>query len=132
MNVTIYTDGSCLGNPGPAGIGVILISGDHRKNISKPIGHGTNNIAECSAVVEGLQALKDRSQTEVELFTDSSLVVGLLSLQWKAKANLELVGNMRALASECKSMKITRVGRNDGNELNEHCDLLAKNGAAAN
>lgn len=128
----IYTDGSCLGNPGPAGIGIILICGDRMRNISKPIGHGTNNIAEISAVVMALQTLKHRNQTEVELFTDSALVEGLLVRGWKAKANLELVHLMRDLASDCKIIRVTRIGRNSGNALNERCDELAKAGAASN
>lgn len=128
----IHTDGSCLGNPGPAGVGVILICGGHKKEISKPIGHGTNNIAEVSAVVTGLQALKHRTQTEVELFTDSALVEGLLVRGWKAKANLELVHLMRDLAKDCKAIKVTKVGRNSGNAMNERCDELAKAGAARN
>lgn len=128
----IYTDGSCLGNPGPAGIGVILICGDHMKNISRPIGHGTNNIAEISAVVMALQTLKHRNQTEVELFTDSQLVEGLLVRGWKAKANLELVHLMKDLASSCRSFRVTKVNRNGDNALNERCDELAKAGAASN
>lgn len=132
FQIQIHTDGSCLGNPGPAGIGVIMICGDHKKEISKPIGHATNNIAEISAVVMALQILKHRNKTEVELFTDSALVEGLLVRGWKAKANLELVGLMRDLASRCHSFKVTKVNRNGGNALNERCDELAKHGAAKN
>lgn len=132
FQIQIHTDGSCLGNPGPAGIGVIMICGDSMKNISKSIGHATNNIAELSAVVMALQTLKHRNQTEVELFTDSQLVEGLLVKGWKAKANLELVGLMRDLAKDCKAITVTKVNRNGGNALNERCDFLAKAGAASN
>lgn len=128
----IYTDGSCLGNPGPGGIGVVMISGDRKKEISKPIGDATNNIAEISAVVTALQTLKHRSKTKVELFTDSQLVEGLLIRGWKAKANLELVHLMRDLASDCETIKVTKINRNGGNALNERCDELAKHGAARN
>lgn len=123
----IYTDGSCLGNPGPAGVGVILINGNSKKEITLPIGHGTNNIAEISAVVTALEALHRRERHEVKLFTDSQLVVGLLFLGWKAKANIELVKHMRDLASSCKSITVTRV--NKSNKLLERCDELAKLGA---
>lgn len=102
------------------------------RNISKPIGHGTNNIAELSAVVTALQALHRRERHEVELFTDSQLVEGLLVRGWKAKANLELVAKMRDLASSCRSFIVTKVNRNGGNALNERCDELAKAGAASN
>jgi len=130
FNIQIHTDGSCLGNPGPAGIGVILICGDHKREISKSIGLATNNIAEISAVVMALQALHRPERCDVELFTDSQLVEGLLVKGWKAKANVELVAVMRHLASTCKSLKVTKVSGHAGNQLNERCDELARTAAA--
>lgn len=123
--ITIYADGACSGNPGPAGIGVVLISGGHRKEISRHIGQGTNNIAEFTAAVEGLRALKDRGKCEVTLYTDSQLVVGMLS-GWKARANLGLVSEMRKLASECASFKAVHIRGHNGDPVNERCDELAK------
>ncbi len=123
--VTIYADGACSGNPGPAGIGVILVTGQHRKEISRPIGHGTNNIAEYAAAIEGLKALRDRGQCGVTLYTDSQLVVGMLN-GWKAKVNLEMVDEMRNLAGECASFKAVHVKGHNGDALNEHCAKLAK------
>jgi len=124
-DITIYADGACSGNPGPAGIGVVLISGQHRKEISRPIGQGTNNIAELSAAIEGLTALKDRGKCEVTLYTDSQLVVGMLN-GWKARKNLELVFELRRLASECASFKAVHIRGHNGDPLNERCDELAK------
>ena len=56
--VTIYTDGSARGNPGPGGYGVILMSGVHRKELSKGYSHTSNNRMELMAVIAGLKALK--------------------------------------------------------------------------
>lgn len=56
--VTIYTDGSSRGNPGPGGYGVILMSGQHRKELSQGYKRTTNNRMELMAVIAGLKALK--------------------------------------------------------------------------
>jgi ribonuclease HI len=68
--VTIYTDGACSGNPGPGGWGAILISGEHRKEISGGESNTTNNRMELIAAIEALNALKGPSV--VELHTDSN------------------------------------------------------------
>lgn len=70
--ILIYSDGACSGNPGPGGWGAILISGDHRKEISGGEELTTNNRMELLAAISALEALKKRS--EVELWTDSSYV----------------------------------------------------------
>lgn len=130
FNIIIYTDGSCLGNPGPMGIGVILKCGDRVRKISKNLGHGTNNIAEVMAVVEALQTLHCLKRCNVELHTDSGYVEGLLVKGWQVHANVELVGLMRDLAARCKSLTVVKVKGHDGNALNESCDELAKAAAA--
>ena len=67
--VTIYTDGSCLGNPGPGGYGIVLLYNTHRKEVAKGFQHTTNNRMELLAAIQGLKLLKQRC--EVELHTDS-------------------------------------------------------------
>ena len=64
--VEIYADGACSGNPGPSGIGVVLKSGKHYKEISKAIGYATNNRAEIQAAIEGtsLKGLIIKALTE--------------------------------------------------------------------
>jgi len=130
FNIIIYTNGSCLGNPGPMGIGVILKCDDRIKEISKNLGDGTNNIAEISAVVAGLQALCRPEGCNVELHTDSGYVEGLLVKGWQAHANVEQVGLMRGLAARCKSLIVVKVKGHNGDALNERCDELAKAAAA--
>jgi ribonuclease HI len=68
--VVIYTDGACSGNPGPGGWGAILVSGEHRKEISGGEPATTNNRMELLAAISALEALKRPSQ--VELHTDSN------------------------------------------------------------
>jgi ribonuclease HI len=70
--VTIFTDGACSGNPGPGGWGVILISGDHRKELKGGLATTTNNQMELTAAIEALNALKRSSI--VDLHTDSTYV----------------------------------------------------------
>jgi ribonuclease HI len=68
-DVVVYTDGACSGNPGPGGWGVILISGNHRKELHGGEPHTTNNRMELLAAISALEALKKPSR--VELHTDS-------------------------------------------------------------
>jgi ribonuclease HI len=70
--VLIYSDGACSGNPGPGGWGAVLISGEHRKEISGGEARTTNNRMELTAAISALEALKKRS--DVELWTDSAYV----------------------------------------------------------
>jgi len=70
--ILIYSDGACSGNPGPGGWGAVLISGNHRKEISGGEVLTTNNRMELLAAISALEALKKRS--EVALYTDSAYV----------------------------------------------------------
>jgi len=126
FKVSIYTDGACSGNPGPAGIGAILLCGERRREISRFIGEATNNRAEIQAVITALRALKAPEKTEVTLFTDSQLVSGLLTQNWKAKANQDLVNEMKELAQSCASFEVVKVKGHNGNPLNERADELAR------
>jgi len=129
FNIDMYADGSCHGNPGPAGCGVVLLCGDSKKEISKNIGIATNNIAELSAVVLGIEALHRPEQCSIILYTDSQYVEGLLVKGWKAKANGGLVEHMRALAGKLKSLKVVKVSGHNGNKFNERADELANQAA---
>ncbi len=72
VQVEIYTDGACLGNPGPGGWAAILESGKHRRELSGAEAATTNNRMELSAAIEGLKAL--RKSCDVVLYTDSRYV----------------------------------------------------------
>ena len=71
-DVIIYTDGACKGNPGPGGWGVLMISGDHRRELHGGETMTTNNRMELTAAIEALRALKHHCR--VRLFTDSNYV----------------------------------------------------------
>ncbi|MBX9683520.1 MAG: ribonuclease HI [Hyphomicrobium sp.] len=71
-SVLIYSDGACSGNPGPGGWGAVLISGDHRKEVSGGEPLTTNNRMELLGAISALEALKRRS--DVKLYTDSAYV----------------------------------------------------------
>ena len=68
----MYTDGSCLGNPGPGGYGVVMRFKQHNKELSEGFTHTTNNRMELTAAIAGLSALKSRCV--VDLYTDSVYV----------------------------------------------------------
>jgi ribonuclease HI len=70
--VIIYTDGACLGNPGPGGYGVVLLYGGHRKELSGGFRLTTNNRMELLAVIVGLRSLKERCVATV--YSDSQYV----------------------------------------------------------
>lgn len=78
--VSIYTDGAALGNPGPGGYGVILDFQGRRKELSGGYRHTTNNRMELLAAITGLQALKERCR--VTLYTDSQYLVNAMTLGW--------------------------------------------------
>lgn len=78
--VLLFTDGACSGNPGPGGWGAVLIFGKHMRKISGYEENTTNNRMELTAVIRGLQALKQKSQ--VELTTDSLYVKKAFTDGW--------------------------------------------------
>ena len=82
--VTIYTDGGCLGNPGPGGYGVVLRYGRHEKCLSGGFAKTTNNRMEIMAAITGLEALKNPCR--VTLHSDSKYVVNAISLGWADRA----------------------------------------------
>lgn len=122
--ILIFTDGASSGNPGPAGIGVVMRFGKHQKEISEYIGLATNNIAELKAIETGLLALK-KSDLPVRIFTDSKYAYGVLTLDWKAKANSELVQSIKKTMKKFKNLKIVKVKGHAGDEGNERADFLA-------
>ena len=80
-NITIYTDGSARGNPGPGGYGTILMSGHHRKELSQGYHHTTNNRMELMAVIAGLKALK-KDGMNITIYSDSQYVVKAWQEGW--------------------------------------------------
>jgi len=125
--VELYVDGACSGNPGPAGVGVVLKAGKLRKEFSMHIGWATNNIAEITAVIEGIKLLKSPAKTEVTIYTDSQLVEGFLVKGWLAKCNYGLVKELKSLLQQCQNFRVVKVKAHNGIPGNETCHNLAQN-----
>ncbi|MCP4749077.1 MAG: ribonuclease HI [Desulfobacteraceae bacterium] len=122
--IHIYTDGACSGNPGPAGIGVVMIYKDRKKEISRYIGIATNNIAELEAIRTGLTAITNH-RLPIVVYTDSQYAFGLLTKGWKAKQNQELVQEVRKLSKKFTHLQYVKVKGHAGHEYNERADRLA-------
>jgi len=123
--IVVYTDGSCLGNPGPAGWGAYLRAGARDKDLSGYLGEGTNNIAELTAIKEALRAIKNRTR-RVILHSDSTYARGVLTRGWKAKANAELIAETRALMAGFPRLEMRWVRAHAGVVENEWVDYLAR------
>lgn len=140
-DIIIYTDGSCLGNPGPGGWAAILKSGDQRKELSEGFRRTTNNRMEFLAFIEALKAIKSKNR-KIKIYSDSNLLVQTLNKgwlkSWKSRAwkksnkktpeNLDLLIEIDELNEKYKP-EINWVKAHAGNEENEICDMLAKKAA---
>jgi ribonuclease HI len=135
--VTIYTDGGCIGNPGPGGYGAVLLCDGHRKELSGGYRLTTNNRMELMGAIVALESLKERCK--VTLYSDSKYVVDAMMLGWAAKwkANdWKRNKNDRALnpdlwerllaVSRKHDVEFVWVKGHAGNRENECCDKLAK------
>jgi ribonuclease HI len=127
--VVAYTDGACLGNPGPAGLGYAVDFGDGRRVArGEPLGEGTNNIAELTAILRVLEIVTDRKRTLV-VHTDSTYAIGVLTLDWKAKANQALISGIRKAMSMFWRIDLVKVKGHAGVPDNELVDDLARRAA---
>ncbi len=121
--VQVYTDGACSGNPGPMGIGIVILDGKARREVSEYLGEGTNNVAELTAILRALE-LSPRDRP-IYIHSDSAYALGLLGQGWKAKANQTLVAKLRAVAREFSDLHLVKVAGHSGVPENERCDELA-------
>jgi ribonuclease HI len=122
--VEVYTDGACSGNPGPCGYGLLMRDGFNYRELNQYLGTGTNNIAELTAIKVALENVEDRSRP-VRIYTDSSYSIGVLTKGWKAKANRELILEIRDLISKFDDVDLIKVKGHSGHPLNERADTLA-------
>ena len=120
MKARLFTDGGARGNPGPAAYGFVLEAEDGTVLAAegKAIGVATNNVAEYRALVEGLRRAADLHVDELEVVSDSELLVHQMRGDWKVKneALRELWGEANDL--ERKLGKVTYAAvRREHNEL---------------
>lgn len=126
-DIVIYTDGSCLGNPGPGGWAAILVAGSHRREISGHETATTNNSMELMAVLQGVSAIL-RKGASVEIVTDSEGVIGWCTGKWRAKKPhiAELRDKIKAVAAEKNlALEFKYVKGHNGHGENERADALA-------
>ena len=141
-HIVVYTDGACLGNPGPGGYGVVLLYDGHRKELSQGFRLTTNNRMELLAAIKGLDALKERCR--VTLHSDSQYLVDSMkqgwAQRWKANGwkrnkrdralNIDLWGRLLDL---CQSHEVSFrwLRGHTGIPENERCDQLAMQAASS-
>ena len=129
--ITLFSDGSALGNPGPGGYGTILRYGSKERVISGSEVYTTNNRMELLGVIEGLAALKEAC--EVDVISDSSYVVkginewlsGWIAKDFKKVKNPDLWQRYIEVSKPHKIHAIWVRGHN-GHEENERCDKIAR------
>ena len=139
-DVYLYTDGACLGNPGPGGWAAVLKWQEEVKELSGGQPDTTNNQMELSAVIQGLAALK--RPVRVHIVTDSKYVMNGVQdwmPRWKQNnwrtAAKKLVANKELwleLDALCQTHQTSWewVKGHSGHPMNEHCDELASREAA--
>jgi ribonuclease HI len=129
--ITLFSDGSSLGNPGPGGYGTILRYGTNEKIIRGGEPHTTNNRMELRGVIEGLKVLKE--PCEVTIVSDSSYVIKGIN-EWLSgwvKRNFAKVKNPDLWREYLEVSAPHRIrgewvrGHN-GHDENEQCDVIAK------
>jgi ribonuclease HI len=124
----IYTDGASKGNPGDAGIGVVISTDDGEvvREIAEYIGKTTNNVAEYKALIRGLQECVELGATSIEVSTDSELLARQITGVYKVKSeNLKpLFAEAISILKRFKKVSISHVLRG----LNKRADELANDG----
>ena len=130
--IEVYIDGSSKGNPGPGGAGIVINRDEETLSMHGiPLGHVTNNQAEFLAFKHALTELKQQglSYSPINILTDSTLVVGMFSQNWRAKANRDLVLEIKQMLKEFPDLSFTYVRGHSGIKGNEEADALAQEAA---
>jgi ribonuclease HI len=124
--ITVYTDGSCKGNPGPGGWAAIIIKNNEKKIIKGRDTNSTNNRMEMTAIIEALRYIHENhlQREDIKLFSDSNLIVQTLKQGWKRKANLDLWEELDELDEEL-NVDFNWVKAHDTSRLNNECDRIA-------
>ena len=130
--ILVYTDGSCIGNPGPGGWGFLLVEGEKtatQKIIFSDSGYDfdtTNNRMEMSAFLEAIKYLsKNFSSQHVQIFSDSNLLVQSINQNWKRKANQDLWQQIDKFLP-LVNIKLDWVKAHHIDKYNNECDAIAQ------
>ena len=139
MSIIIYTDGSAKGNPGNGGYGVVMISGEYRKEFQKGFRLTTNNRMELLAVIIALEGVK-KEQSVITVYSDSKYVVDAVEKKWvftwekknfSKKKNPDLWIRFLKIYRKQKASFLWVKGHANNKE-NERCDFLAVQAAESN
>jgi ribonuclease HI len=128
MAYRIYSDGASRGNPGPSGIGAVILdeNGQVVHEIAKYIGEVTNNVAEYEALLEGLAYCVKHKLSPIEILADSQLLIRQLSGEYKVKHE-----NIKPLFQKAQEylvhLKVSGY-KHVPREQNKHADKLANQG----
>lgn len=126
---TAHVDGAARGNPGPAGIGVLIEDGEGNvvKEVGEPLGITTNNVAEYTAMIRALEEARLLGCDRIALYTDSELMAHQLNGRYAVKAAhlLPLFQRARLLLGLFREATVTHVRR----EYNKRADALSNIGA---
>ena len=132
MSITIYTDGSAKGNPGNGGYGIVLLSGQYRKELKQGFRLTTNNRMELLAVIVALENIKTKGAT-VAVYSDSKYVVDAVEKKWVFGWEKKNFNKKKNPDLWIRFLKIYRkqkvtffwVKGHAENKENERCDTLA-------
>jgi ribonuclease HI len=119
-----YTDGACSGNPGPAGLGVVVLREGGRIERFEYLGRATNNVAELTAILRAVEELEGGKPAVIH--TDSQYAIGVVQKGWKAKKNIELVAELKTALADHGRCTLVYVKGHAGIALNERADELAR------
>ncbi len=120
---TVYVDGSSRGNPGPAGIGIVIKVGDKVEKYHEYVGRLTNNAAEYLALVRALEKVISKNIRKVRVVTDSQLLAKQVRGEYRVRSSglSELYKKVVSLVSQLERFEIVYVSR----EENAEADRLA-------
>jgi ribonuclease HI len=127
-HILVYADGSCLGNPGPGGWGVVILQKGGARDYSGGDPNTTNNRMEITAVIEALRRVPGGSRVIVR--TDSQYVINTINAHWKRKANVDLWQELDADIAR-HTVRFEWVKGHAGHPMNERADRLALEAAKA-
>lgn len=126
LEVTIYTDGACVGNPGPGGYAALLVCGARRREVAGGRAYTTNNRMEILAAIVALETLKVRCR--VTVYSDSRYLVDTIERGWRKGANGDLWARLTSLCAR-HEVRFVWVRGHNGHPENERCDQLATEAA---
>jgi ribonuclease HI len=132
MSIIIYTDGSAKGNPGNGGYGIVMISGDHRRELQQGFMLNTNNRMELLAVIVAIESIKNENSV-ITIYSDSKYVIDSVEKKWVFGWEKKNFNKKKNPDLWIRFLKIYRkqevsfiwVKGHANNKENERCDTLA-------